>query len=67
MFIEPSPTQFSGIFKMADEVKKTSEELDHELDSMIDKMIKKNEGYKYTEGLTEENWEKVSALCKGSV
>lgn len=52
---------------MADEVKKTSEELDHELDSMIDKMIKKNEGYKYTEGLTEENWEKVSALCKGSV
>ncbi|XP_031556308.1 tetratricopeptide repeat protein 4-like [Actinia tenebrosa] len=43
---------------MADEVKKKSEELDVELDSVIDKMIEKNKGYKYTEGLTVENWEK---------
>lgn len=52
---------------MADEVKKkTSGDLDEELDSMINKMIKKNKDYKYTEGLTEENWEEVSVLCRRS-
>jgi hypothetical protein len=52
---------------MADKVKvKTSAELDEELDDMVDKMVKKNKDYKYTGGLSEENWQQVSYWNKRS-